>query len=408
MLDSLKGLVSIVLTLGLFAPIFLLKGWTRLAAGSAAGALLFCALRAFSGKGFQGGGLLSGAIAGLLISLAGAYVKEKLWPKRLRPVIVPEAWEPAAGLEPLTAEDKHSRLNVATSAAASASAFGLVAVAIFEQDFWKGLTAGDLIFKLVVSGVVGWIGARSFDPIRHLTVGKGRRHEEESEAGILNIRRQAVKPSLRTQLKIAVIVLFGLVTGDFWKDILKHGLEATGGLGVYVLVANTLTAGVVTYYWSAAVQYRAPSVAWRAAVSSTTLGAVITSPFALLAALSHVAVARPGGNLPNPAGAFLFYALFFGVVLFGSYAMSGGWALGLGRRWPVHWRVFAGLIPVVIIYTVAGGLLTPLSLHIELAMSDWLQLLAGNLMMAVGWALGIWLDKGSGRALNPEEQFKHE
>jgi hypothetical protein len=213
------------------------------------------------------------------------------------------------------------------------------------------------------------------------------------------------------------VVFTVLVLLDVLKDGIAAGLEAEEGRGLYILASNCLVAGVVTFYLASAVLYRAPSVALRATEASTTFGALLTLPLAfyLGVALAFGLAASSGKPLSELGKEILFgsiifmvlLAIYFGLLLFGLYALCGGLALGRLRVKPVALRAAIGLLPLAVIYACFAAALVKM---VPSVMTEGATLTATDLSaqtaMVLGWCLGLLLDSGSDRVLDRWQREK--
>lgn len=378
-MDPNKLVIGTAFYLGMSFAILLLSGWRLMTVGGVLGALFFLILVDVPRPWIVE--LILGAGMGSFISWLGSLGKHKLGPY-LRPYIDPDSWEIAAARSPLSPDERLDRLTLANSAAAGASAFGLLSLVLFTRKFWEEMTVESLLASLVIA----WFGISFLD----LVTGKGYYLATESTTKDDQSERSASTHSIYKALKVGIVVLVLAVLMKIFEDLLEKGVTGENKSGYLLLMLNSLTAGVVTYYWIAAVQYRESSVARASAVSSTMLGVVLTFIPSLL-------IYSPDPNHPGYA-IFIFpilFALFFGILLFGLYAYAGGWAIGFFRRVkPVALRVMLGLIPVAILYTLILVLWMrteryPLTPH------HWLQ----HFMAVAGWGLGLWLNKRTERIL---------
>jgi hypothetical protein len=202
-------------------------------------------------------------------------------------------------------------------------------------------------------------------------------------------------------------------------NLMEKGLQSKDGMGVWILLVNSLTAGVVTYYWIAWAQLRQRSIAWRAAFSSSMLGGLMMFPLAAFFIL------KISPDYPTPgykAGENLVFllviillaaviSLFYGFFFLGLNAFAGGSALQFGGTLPVAaLRILLGLIPVAavsafFIYLSQVLVLRRLAPENTLWLMDWKDCLH-PFIGPIGWSLGLWLNPGFERVVAAYSHWK--
>lgn len=402
---------------GLLAGTALLGGRRRDIAVAAWGALL--GVLAYP-LGFQGEGwywaIPACAILGWLFATAWDFLREIAWP-RLAPIIAPGRWDLAKTRPPVSARQRRDRWSVTLSAAAGAAGVGLMVVCGFDSSCRSEVIGPNLVGYLILSAALAWLGARFLDPIRDVVLPGGERRPAPDPPGEDRPTDGRSAGIGLTRGQLGILSLVGLVILHVGGDFIGKGLQAQGGAGPLVLLINSLVAGVVTYYWASAAVLRAPSVARRAAYTTTAIGALIATPFALLVALRAMRVIEfPGMALQVQAlVALLIGALFllaiaitFGLVLFGLYAYAGGLALDRLRFRPLAGRVAIGVFAVAVIQTLFQLLLFVLLGDILTAAGEpAVKMNAADrfvhVAMAAGWVLGLWVDPSSERTLGAVE-----
>lgn len=355
----------------------------------------------------------AGALLGWLFTAGWDFLREIAWP-RLAPIIAPGHWDLATTRPPVGARQRRDRWSVTLSAAAGAAGIGLMVVCGFDASCRSEVVGPDLAGYLVLSAVLAWLGARFLDPVRDVVLPDTERRPAPGPPGEDTPTGGRAAAIGLTRGQIGILSLVGLLLLHVGGDFIGKGLQAQGGAGPFVLLINSLVAGVVTYYWAAAAVLRAPSVARRAAYTTTAIGGLIAAPFALVVGLRAMAAITFSGTSPQAQalvalliGALIFLgiAILFGLVLFGLYAYAGGLALDRLRLTPLAWRIAIGVFAVAIVQTmlqllVMASLKSTLAAAgqppVELTAGDWLV----HVAMAAGWVLGLWVDPATERTLS--------
>lgn len=355
------------------------------------------------------------ALLGWLFATGWDFLREVAWP-RLAPILAPGHWDLAQTQPPVSAPQRRARWSVALSAAAGAAGVGLMVVCGFDSSCRSEVIGPSLAAYLILSAVLAWLGARFLDPIREVVLPGAEPHRAPDPTGEDRPTDGRGAGIGLTRGQFGILSLVGLLILHVGGDFIGRGLQAQGGAGPLVLLLNSLVAGVVTYYWVSAAVLRAPSVARRAAYTTTTIGALIATPFALLVALRAMTVIEFPGMSIQAQGfiALLVGALFllgttviFGLVLFGLYAYAGGLGLDRLRFRPLVWRVAIGVFAVAIVQTLLqflllvllGDITDPGAPPARMKAADWLV----HVAMAAGWVLGLWVDPSTERALGTAE-----
>ncbi|MBI4763950.1 MAG: hypothetical protein HY787_05020 [Deltaproteobacteria bacterium] len=385
-MDFSKFVFGSVYYLGMFLTILIVGGRRLIVIGTISGAVVFPIL--LGGLQPLVVELLAGAILGFIFSWMGSLVKEKLEPY-LRVYIDPDAWMvetgKVAGIPPLSPEEKSVRLTLASAAAAGASTAGLLLLWISERSIPK-LPSQQLFEQLFIwlltIVVMAWVGTSLFN----LPLGASKRPD--------GVQRG------KTWVKVSLLAFLLAISQEVIGNLLEKGLQLKNGVGVWILLVNGLTAGVVTYYWTAGAQLRQRSIARRAAYYSTWLGGLMIFPpmaFISLKILPYTA-SRQEVILYFLLAIILASAisLIYGFLFFGLNALAGGAALRWVGTIPAAPRLLLGLIPVaalsaIFFYVSQTFLLTGLTPDqkpLALDWWDWVHPFTGPL----GWSLGLWVN----------------
>jgi hypothetical protein len=402
-MDFSKFVYGSVYYVGMFLVVLFVSGWRLLAIGAISGAVVFPIL--FGGRQPFIVELLLGAVMGFFLSWLGSLGKEKLRPY-LRAYIDPDSWdtetERAAGLLPLSPEERSVRWTLVNSAAAGSSSAGLLSVWISET-LNQELSFQQLLEQfsgwLLTTVVITWVGVSLFS----WTSGKSD-------------KQGAVQSG--TWAKVGFLALLLTMSQDIIKNLIEKGFQIKDGIGIWILLVNSLTAGAVTYYWTAGTQLRQRSIAWRAALSSSILGGMMMFPPAFIFFLKIFPFSFGSSYLQ---GEILFSFLVtiilaalisfgFGVFLFGMYAFAGGSAIRFGGAIPAALRVLLGLIPVAAFYMIfLYGLQiflrqygTPDHKSLPLEWKDWFHPFTGVL----GWSLGLWSNQKFKRVVESYSRWR--
>lgn len=395
-MDISKFVCGSVYYFGMFLVVLFVSGGRLLAIGAISGAVVFPIL--WSGPLPFMGKLGAGALMGFLLSWLGSLAKERLRPY-LRAYIDPDSWdigtERAVGPLPLTPEERSVRWTLANSAAAGSSSAGLLLLWISEtlnqnlspQQFFE-----QLFVWLLTSMVIAWIGVSLFS----------------SSSGISDKQRTAQSG---TWGKVGFLALLLAMSQEIIGNLLEKGFQIKDGIGAWILLMNSLSAGVVTYYWTAGAQLRQRSITRRAAFSSSLLGMLMIFPPAFF---FFFRILPSSFGSSNKQGEILLFFLliiilaaaigfYWGFIFFGLNALAGGSMIRFGGPLPAALRVLLGLIPVaachLFLFYVSRDLvlsrLTPDNTPLGLDWRDWVHPFAG----AIGWSLGLWLNPGFERVV---------
>jgi hypothetical protein len=333
--------------------------------------------------------LILGAGMGFFLSWLGSLAKEGLRP-HLRAYIEPDSWdigtEGAARPLALSPEERSVRWTLANSAAAGSSAAGLLLVWISEtlnQNLSFQQFREQFSVWLLTTVVIAWVGISLF-----------------SWTSGTSDKQGAVRSG--TWIKVGFLAFLLAMSQEIIGNMIEKGFQLKDGIGVWILLMNSLTAGIVTYYWVAGAQLRQRSIAWRAAFSSSMLGGMMVFPPAFVFFFLIFPFSFGSGNQLGNFLVTIFLAAFisfaFGVFLFGLYAFAGGSMIRFGRSIPAAFRVLLGLIPVAafnMIFLYGSQIFLkqygpPGNNSLAPEWKDWFHPFAEVL----GWSLGLWSNQG--------------
>ena len=257
--------------------------------------------------------------------------------KGLRPLLArtldPEQWGPRPGT-PLTSEDFAKRWFVTVAAATGGLVGNLTQNEEFLARFRDAFDPTRILFTVIMTVVsitlIGPVedyifraGSRASEPQGH-----GGTHSSHFETLIQQLSWRALG-----RLGLVLVLVMQL-------NILHVSLEAAVDAGkngaTLVMVISSLSPAIVTYFWSAALQRGAFSIARRTIIPVTLAGFILTFPASQLSETIDMMVRFPNWSNPAiPAIEFVVAiagALKISIFYFGIMALVGGWALDTERR----------------------------------------------------------------------------
>jgi hypothetical protein len=177
-----------------------------------------------------------------------------------------------------------------------------------------------------------------------------------------------------------------------------HEGDATASLQILLAA---LPAGVITYYWCAALQAGDASVMRRSGAAATLAGTLLTGlPLFLgVTIFTGVKFAAAGAKLTALVPALLLLlalaipgALVFGVLMMGISAYAGGWMIDRSRRLSLAPAACVALIGVGLclasLVLIATAVLLMRMIHVPLDAENQRNL-AFTLVIQVGWTAGL-------------------
>jgi hypothetical protein len=330
-------------------------------------------------------GLTAGAAGTVALSRILEYFSNFL--AHLREVLVPSQWKLDTHAQ-VSQKDHVKRWFVAISSMTGAvigSLYGL-------GELWKALGATielrsilfGLLFVVVAMFLTGPIQAYVFD------WSTGAKEPSEPSKRIADIFAAGDSRAIGRLIMVLVIFLALYLLTASVSGTVRQGKSHVLSL----IIVAAVTPGVVSYYWSAALQRSAPSVLQTATGPSLYAGAVMVYGSALVLAFDLLLgdyMANPGkGNPGGPAALAVvplsvLIALALSAVVTLPFAMAGGYVIDRLPGPHVMYYLGGTLFAVGIIVAVV---LTPLA---------WLMGLGAATLRystfvgaTVGWAIGLW------------------
>jgi hypothetical protein len=398
-MDFGKSVLGSVYYSGMFLAVLFIGGRRLLVVGGVTGAVFFPFLLE-SPHPFVIMVLL-GAAMGALLAWLGSLAREGLSPY-LSPYIDPDSWAPgtnrAAGAPPASSEERSIRLTLANAAAAGASSAGLLSIWLAEvlsQELRFKQLFEQLSGSLLTIVVIAWVGVSLFN---------------------VNSNNPGATPQ-GIWIKAGLLAFLLAISQEIIGNLMEKGLQLKDGVGIWILLVNSLMAGVVTYYWTAAAQLRQRSIARRATFSSSLLGGLMVFPPLAIVLLTVIPVSGSGGKGQE----MLFFllvmvllaavvSLFYGFLFFGLNALVGTVAIRFRGAFPVALRVLIGLLLVAALYVVIlFGVRAWLRSRLGPGDASWLLQWQDGLQPfaeAVGWGAGLWLQPGFKRVMADYNRWK--
>jgi hypothetical protein len=342
--------------------------------------------------------LALGTAAAAAVSAAGSLLIGD-W-TALKRILLPRLWTGVTAVGPPDAKDLVARWFV-TIAASTGSIVGSLAG---QGDFWhaaiRALAPTHILFTLLLVVVsitlIGPLEEYIFG--QRLARGDIRGAQEVDHGGARSLLQDIWRNlSPRATGRLGLVFLLSL------QPTLLH--ECVGEVvmkGDALATLSVLNAAIfpafVTYYWSAALQQRERSVARQAGLSSTCFGALVWWAAPVVNGLSWLQPSRTDEGALFIAFAFAVAVVFyvvFGVLVDGTLAYAGGWALDRARRSEVEpWQAVAMLGGVLLVtYEMVNAINTIVVSFFSFGYDwrfgfDWRQLLYAAPTI-IGWTGGL-------------------
>jgi hypothetical protein len=311
--------------------------------------------------------------------------------------LTPSRW-PIAADKALASGDIVRRWFVTVSAATG----GLVASLGGLEKFWhalgNALSPGNIIFTFVGATAAVVLFGPLHDYV--LEAGAGHRDKGNAFAELL----ETLTPQRIVRFLFAALIAFLIVVSG--ECVTEAARNSTVDAVILIATAG-LMPGVVTHFWSAALQYDAPSVEEQATMPALVAGMIFSFPAGVALSIALVAseffnsdgtfvrdsnVPAMGIFLGIPLFALIFMFLL-SIVNFAVFAFAGGRILDRGRSGGVGLFLLlavamaALLVVVWIVLQTVAGLILAGRLIPDIDRNQILQ----QALIGVGWAAGLWL-----------------
>jgi len=354
---------------------------------------------------------LLGALAMLLagdglMRLAGALrLGRTTMAALLRGTLSPRYWTDPPSPPPSVA-DFTKRWFVAVAAATGSVIGTLITDGKFIHILLEAFSPARIIFTLLVTVVsITLIG-----PVEEYIFGSrfaaarpaaeaGEEHEtHEAEPSRFEHMMQLMSPRAFGRFMLVLFFMLQLTVLHGTLEERVHEGDATASLQILLAA---LPAGVITYYWCAALQAGAASVMRRSGAAATLAGALLTGLplFMGVTIFTGVKFAAAGAKVTALAPALLLLlalaipgALVFGLLMMGISAYAGGWMIDRSRRLSLAPAACVALIGVglclatLVLIAVAAVLMT--MVHVPLDAENQRNL-GFTLVIQVGWTVGL-------------------
>jgi hypothetical protein len=373
--------------LGVLAPLLFIIAWD----------IPFPASAGWIALGAMVGVLFSLAILGLTAHKTGRALQE-----RFAKIVSPREWGTTLQPPPGT-QDAARRWYVSVAAATGAIIGGLLTdpslIEVVSKEALKiSSIFATVIMSLTYFALAGPLHERIFGAAASLSSNGG------DDEVIVKINAMTSRSIAR--MVLILILFFAL---DFLFHCVDESIHSGSWRTLAVIIYAGIAPGVVSYYWSAALQKGADSVRATTVRPSIVLGATMLAPGFILVGLVQLyrmvvieAVPDFNGFLAAALltlGALAFIPLMIlaawlgGFVFFGIYAVAGGLALDryIGTN-EMAWLLGFLLIPAAVIEAVFGGVVVAKAIADHVSIFS--QLPVGQMIepfsIVAGWGLGLY------------------
>jgi hypothetical protein len=347
------------------------------------------------------------------------------WADRARSAMAPRLWVAAASKPQLGARDLTKRIFVAVSAATGSVAAALIA--LFPDVFGNALRELHTTHGVLETILLFIVSVALIAPLQEFVldqaVARRGQHGKETYPSVLDAfwEQVSLRP-LRTLTRLVLILILMLMIDLIYHtldDTVRQSLHNTvhqsldgtlrskASLASSQIVLAAMTPAVVSYYWSAALQLKTPSVrvsaTWPSVVMSAALsyglafaGVLVWFLLNAITRINNLPSVPQGEDLYNSAGAVLGVifspliavpiALAVSWLGCGIYALTAGYALDRSRdRYPM----VAVLIGLLLAAAVHQGVIDLLLWLSGIGFSSWME---GTYLFfaTLGWYVGLW------------------
>jgi hypothetical protein len=336
--------------------------------------------------------LLCVAAAVLARLIAEMFLEEKFAELRTgaSKTLVPENWSEPAGLDPVTTRDRVRRWFVTISAATGAAVGGLFGIGQFWTTLGHTFEPRSLVFGVMLVVVSLFLGG----PIQGYIFDIGGRAQHVSDPS----KKLSDLFSDSRAVGRFVIVLVAYLQVYLLTSCVGATIKQGDSRVIYTVFATATVPAIVSYYWAAALQRRAPSVTDATVLPSLYVGATMSYGIALMVvgrfAYDEFEAAAFGGNGDQrAAGFFLFFspvaaiipAVALGALTTLAYSFLGGLAIDRYRGRHAMVAIAAALVVAAILQLgITTGIAYLLGYGPERL--RFLTFACG----IVGWLVGLW------------------
>jgi hypothetical protein len=345
------------------------------------------------------------------------------WADRARSAMAPRLWVAAASKPQPGARDLTKRIFVAVSAATGS--MGAALIVLFPDIFGNALRELRTPHGVLETILLFIVSVALIAPLQEFVldqaVPRRGQHGKETYPSVLDafLEQVSLRP-LRTLTRLNLILVLMLMIDLIYRTLddtvrqsfqntvhqsLDNTFSSDASRATLQIVLAAMTPAIVSYYWSAALQLKTPSVRASATWPSVVMGAALSYgvAFAAWSFWSTHEVMRESdvvakniafqndlfraeiGMIITPFAAVLV-ALALSWLVCGIYALAGGYALDRSRdRYPM----VAVLIGLLLAAAIHQGIIDLLLWRSGIGLRSWMD--ATYLFFAtLGWYVGLW------------------
>lgn len=350
------------------------------------------------------GGAVVGLFAALMFVALLAFDRAKLNDTigNLATDISPSHWKPPLdGVQnpAQTRRDVARRWYVAVGAATGATVGCLVTLPEFRGALLGGFS-GPTLFAVAVTTVASTV---LLGPMQAYVTGADPAKNDPAEAaaslGWFDFDNMTTRAALRMALVAALLLAVSVLFNS-----LQQAIETASFMAAATIVLASLAPGIVSWYWSAALQRGVPAAELPdvSAKAAASCGAAVLYPWGVMAVaiVSLLEIFdQDVGDTPHPGISVVLafspllgmvVALLFAFVLFGLPAFIGGVVLERFRGWPAMAALAVALISVtLVINTLLAIALWVFSLPHPFDWSYYGEQVVYTTLGMIGWVVGL-------------------
>ena len=342
------------------------------------------------------GGLAVCIPALLLVSVRSRFelFNWRHWAEIARRRLMPSSWPIAAGSAP-SARDVVRRWFVAISASTGGMVASLGGLSEFYHALLGAFQPGKIVFTLLGATAAVVL----FGPLHDYVLERGAGHEGAAAArgNPVGDLLETITPRRIVRFSFAVVIAFLVVIcGECITEAAR-----TSTMDAVILVTTAgLMPGAVSHFWSAALQYDAPSVARQTTTPTVVVGMIFSLPAGLSLSTSLVVLLQLSMGSQNvvayvvgiPLLTLVIMAIL-GFVNYGVFALVGGFVLDRGTRISslLFFVLAAAMVPLIMLVWTLMQILA--ALIVGESLLDYVDSdgLLQQGLIGVGWTAGLWL-----------------